>query len=322
MRYILLLLITTVVITAKGQNNYDFIVAKDGSGKFKTVQEAIDAVPHLRNNKTTIYIKNGVYKEKIIVPSTKNNIALIGEDVDSTILTYDDYASKPNSFGENVGTSGSSSFYLYGNDFYAENITFENSSGSVGQAVAMRVDGDRVVFNNCRFLGYQDTLYPHGVGSRQYYKNCYIEGTVDFIFGKGTAYFDECNIYCKANGYITAAATEKDTEYGFIFNKCKVYGDSKKETHYLGRPWRPYAMVLFKECELGNNIRKEGWNNWDNSENEKTARYYEYKNEGKGADTTNRVEWGKEINQENIGLFSIEKVFGDWDPRTVLSSSK
>ena len=173
----------------KGRH-YDFIVAQDGSGNFTSVQEAINAVPDMRKNRTFIFIKNGIYKEKLILPSTKTNVSFFGEDVEKTILVYDDYASRKNRFGEEVGTSGSASFYIYGEGFEARDITFENSAGPVGQAVAVRIDGDRVKFENCRFLGNQDTLYPHGKDSRQYYKNCYIEGTVDFIFGWSTAVFD------------------------------------------------------------------------------------------------------------------------------------
>lgn len=248
---------------------YDFIVAKDGSGDFETVQAAIDAVPHLRSNRTTIFIKAGVYKEKLILPSTKSNVSFIGEDAFKTVLTYDDYASKKNRFGENIGTSGSASFYIYGDGFEASNITFENSAGSVGQAVAVRIDGDRVKFENCRFLGNQDTLYPHGEKSRQYYKNCYIEGTVDFIFGWSTAYFEGCEIFCKSKGYITAASTLEGAAYGFVFKNCKISGSAEKGSVYLGRPWRPYAQTVFIDCELSEVIKPEGWDHWRDEEKKK-----------------------------------------------------
>ncbi|WP_010528660.1 pectinesterase family protein, partial [Thermophagus xiamenensis] len=175
----------------------DFIVASDGTGDFLTLQEAINAVPDFRKKRTVIFIKNGVYNEKLILPASKTNVTFIGEDKYKTVITHDDYASKKNRFGEEMGTTGSSSFFVFGDGFVARNITFENSAGPVGQAVAVRIDGDRVVFENCRFLGNQDTLYPHGDGSRQYYKSCYIEGTVDFIFGWSTAVFDDCEIFCK-----------------------------------------------------------------------------------------------------------------------------
>ena len=206
---------TTVLANSK---DYDFVVDKDGGGDFASIQEAINAVPNLRKQETRIFIKKGVYKEKLILASTKTNITFVGEDLINTVLTYDDFALKPNVFGEEMGTSGSSSFYVFGNGFRAENITFENSSGPVGQAVAVRADGDQVVFVNCRFLGFQHTLYPHGDRSRQYYKDCYIVGTTDFIFGWSTVVFEDCDIFSKAGGhFITAASTKEETTYGFVF---------------------------------------------------------------------------------------------------------
>lgn len=296
------------------QEQFDFTVATDGSGDFVTVQAAIDAVPHLRKKRTYILIKPGVYKEKLSLASTKTNISFIGEDVTTTILTYDDYASKLNTFGEEIGTSGSSSFFVNGDGFEAENITFENSSGPVGQAVAVRVDGDRVKFTNCRFLGFQDTLYPHGKGSRQYYKNCYIEGTVDFIFGWSTAVFEGCEIFCKRSAYITAASTEEGTDYGFVFKNCQITGTAEAHSMYLGRPWRPYAKTVFMNCDLGNLIQPEGWHNWNSAEKEKTAFYAEYKNTGASYTPTERVSWSHQLTDEEAKEYTLEKIFGDWDP--------
>ena len=193
--------------------HYDYVVAQDGSGDFFTVQEAINAVPDFRKNiRTTILIRKGTYKEKIIIPESKINVSLIGEE--GATLTNDDFANKKNVFGENMGTSGSSSCYIYAPDFYAENITFENSAGPVGQAVACFVSADRAFFKNCRFLGFQDTLYTYGKQSRQYYEDCYIEGTVDFIFGWSTAVFNRCHIHSKRDGYVTAPSTDQGKKYG------------------------------------------------------------------------------------------------------------
>jgi pectinesterase len=292
----------------------DFTVAKDGSGNFKTVQEAINAVPDFRNKVTTIYIKNGVYKEKLILPDSKNFVTFIGESVENTILTYDDYNTKKNIFGEDKGTTGSSSFFVFGNDFTAENITFENSSGPVGQAVAIRVKGDKAFFRNCRFLGYQDTLYTYGIGSRQYYKNCYIEGTIDFIFGSSVAVFEECKIFCKQNGYVTAASTPENSRYGYVFLRCEITGNAQPNTFFLGRPWRPYAKVVFIECSLGKQIKPEGWDNWGNPANEKTAMFAEYKNHGEGNQPKARVPWSKQLSAEEAGEYTKEKIFGDWKP--------
>jgi pectinesterase len=183
MKKLILCLLLTCLGMVKVYATYDMVVAADGSGNYKTVQEAINAVPDFRKVTTTIYIKNGTYKEKLNLSSSKQFIKLIGESVTNTILTYDDWAQKKNIFGEEKGTSGSASFYIYGNSFTAENITFQNTAGPVGQAVALFVAGDKAKFINCRMLGFQDTLYTYGYASRQYYYKCYIEGTVDFIFG-------------------------------------------------------------------------------------------------------------------------------------------
>ncbi|WP_258103442.1 pectinesterase family protein [Marinoscillum sp. MHG1-6] len=295
---------------------YDFTVAKDGSGDFLTVQEAIDAVPHLRKNRTVILIKSGVYKERLILPTTKTNVTFIGEGAEKTVLTYDDYASKPNRFGENMGTSGSSSFYINGDGFEAYNITFENSSGPVGQAVAVRVDGDKVKFENCRFLGFQDTLYPHGKNSRQYYKNCYIEGTVDFIFGWSTAYFEGCEIFCKSPGYVTAASTEQESEYGFVFRNCKISGSADKGSVYLGRPWRPYAQTVFINCEMSEVINRAGWDPWGSEEKKKTAYYAEHGSKGKGGKVNERVDWSFQLSADELDKYTVQKVLGGWDPNS------
>jgi len=292
----------------------DFIVAADGSGNFKTIQEAIHAVPDFRNKTTTIFIKKGIYKEKLILAASKRNVKFVGESLNETVLTYDDYAQKKNTFGEEKGTSGSSSFYIYGEGFSAENITFENSSGPVGQAVAVWAGGDKSTFVNCRFLGFQDTLYTYGANNRQYYKNCYIEGTVDYIFGAATAWFENCTLFCKKQGYITAASTADTTKYGYVFKECKIKGDAAANSFYLGRPWRPYAKVVFLKCELPDLIYPEGWNNWAKESNEKTAYYAEYKSTGKGANPAKRVSWSHQLTENEYKSYTLENVFRGWNP--------
>lgn len=291
------------------RTNYDIVVAQDGTGDFNTVQEAINAVPDFRKQPTRIFIRTGFYREKIVIPDTKHNLTLVGEDKFRTILSYNNYASKKSPFGDEIGTSGSASVYVCPDIFTAENITFENAAGPVGQAVAIIVRSDRARFHNCRFLGFQDTLYTHKAFSRQYYANCYIEGTVDFIFGASTAYFEECEIVCKGNGYVTAASTPKEAPFGYVFHKCMITGEQAGSFH-LGRPWRPYAHVAFIECELGGVIKPEGWNNWNNKENESTARYVEYGNYGKGAATGARVEWSHQLTDTQAENYSKEKVLG------------
>lgn len=301
---------------------YDLIVAQDGSGTYKTVQEAINAVPDFRKAMTTIYIKNGVYKEKLNLSASKQFIRLIGEDVEKTILTFDDWAQRKNSFGEEKGTSGSASFYVYGNNFTAENITFQNTAGPVGQAVALFVAGDKARFIHCRMLGFQDTLYTYGYGSRQYYYQCYIEGTVDFIFGSATAVFEDCEIFCKKGGYITASSSPDTSAYGYVFLNSRITGDAPDGSFYLGRPWRPYAKTVFLNCHLSKVINAEGWNNWGKESNEKTAYYAEYNSRGPGAAPGKRVRWSHQLDATGAQHFSVDKVLNGWDPRKEITDKK
>lgn len=303
--------------------DYNFVVAQDGSGDFTTVQAAINAVPDYRKaGPTRIYIKKGIYKEKIVIAESKQNVQLIGED--GAVLTYDDYAQKPNIFGEGKGTSGSGSIYIFGPDFFAENITFENTSGPVGQAVACHVAGDRAVFRRCRFLGFQDTLYTFGENTREYYEDCYIEGTVDFIFGKATAVFNRCELRSKrTGGFLTAPATPQGSNYGYVFYDCKLTADEGVEAGsvWLSRPWRPYGKTVFIRCEMGQHIRPEGWNNWGKTDNERTAYYAEYQCYGKGADTSRRVAWSHQLKDANAYVMTnILKGADGWNP--LLSTEK
>lgn len=315
----LMMLITLSVKAA----DYNFVVAQDGSGDFTTVQAAINAVPDYRKaGPTRIYIKKGMYKEKIVIAESKQNVQLIGED--GAVLTYDDYAQKPNIFGEGKGTSGSGSVYIFGPDFFAENITFENTSGPVGQAVACHVAGDRAVFRRCRFLGFQDTLYTFGENTREYYEDCYIEGTVDFIFGKATAVFNRCELRSKrTGGFLTAPATPQGSNYGYVFYDCKLTADEGVEAGsvWLSRPWRPYGKTVFIRCEMGQHIRPEGWNNWGKTDNERTAYYAEYQCYGKGADTSRRVAWSHQLKDANAYVMTnILKGADGWNP--LLSTEK
>lgn len=315
----LMMLITLSVKAA----DYNFVVAQDGSGDFTTVQAAINAVPDYRKaGPTRIYIKKGIYKEKIVIAESKQGVQLIGED--GAVLTYDDYAQKPNIFGEEKGTSGSGSIYIFGPDFMAENITFENTSGPVGQAVACHVAGDRAVFRRCRFLGFQDTLYTFGENTREYYEDCYIEGTIDFIFGKATAVFNRCELRSKrTGGFLTAPATPQGSNYGYVFYDCKLTADEGVEAGsvWLSRPWRPYGKTVFIRCEMGQHIRPEGWNNWGKTDNERTAYYAEYQCYGKGADTSRRVAWSHQLKDANAYVMTnILKGADGWNP--LLSTEK
>lgn len=306
------------------------IVAADGSGHFTSVQEAVDQIPDDNKERVIIYIKNGIYKEKLHI--NKPFVKLLGEDPEKTILTYDDAARKLLDNGEEMGTFRSYSTFIGGDDFIAENITFENSAGRgdlVGQALAIYVKGDRAVFRNCRFLGHQDTLFTGPlpgeaatVSSRQYYERCTIVGDVDFIFGSATAVFNQCEIISldrnkDVNGYITAASTPADKEYGYVFLDCKLTSDAAPNTVYLGRPWRPYSNVCFINCWMGEHIKAEGWHNWGKEENEKTARYYEYNSSGPGGNMEQRVSWSKILTDEEAKKYTISQILsGDdgWNP--------
>ena len=299
------MLLVSIVSAYATERKYDFVVAQDGSGDFTTIQEAINAVPDFRKaNRTNILIKKGNYKEKLIIPECKIKLTLTGED--GAVITYDDYASKPNRFGEEKSTSGSASCYIYAPDFIAENLTFENSSGPVGQAVACFVSGDRAIFRKCRFLGCQDTLYTYGYPTRQYYEDCYIEGTV---------VFNRCQIHSRGKGYVTAPATPEDSKYGYVFHDCKLTAENGVTNVPLSRPWRPYAQAIFINCDLGKHISPAGWNNWGKESNEKTVTYAEYNSTGEGANPSARVPYSRQLSDPTP--YAITTVLaGDdgWNP--------
>ncbi len=290
--------------------NYDFVVAPDGSGNFTSVQKAIDACKAFPDNRITIFVKNGIYKEKLVVPSCNTQLSIIGESIDKTIITFDDYFDKINR-GRN-STFYTSTLKVEANDFTLENITVENTAGPVGQAVALHIEGDQCIFRNCRFLGFQDTVYAAGRFSRMLFTNCYIEGTTDFIFGEATALFNQCTIHCKGDSYITAASTAEGKPFGFVFRNCKLTANDGIKKVYLGRPWRIYAKVAFLHCEMDTFIQPEGWHNWDKPEAEKTTFFAEYKDTGSGASLSKRVSWSHQLTDVEAATFTAENVLGDW----------
>ena len=267
-----------------------------------------------------IFIKNGVYREKLVIPSWKTNISLVGEHRDSTIITNNDYSGKAyasgrDAFGRDKFTTYNSyTVLVQGNDFRAENLTIENSSGRVGQAVALHVEGDRAQVKNCKLLGNQDTLYTGTEGSRQYYNHCLIQGTTDFIFGEATAVFDHCVIRSLSNSYITAASTRPGLKYGYVFMHCNLVADTAARKVFLGRPWRPYAKTVFLFSEMGDHIVPQGWDNWRNPENEKTVLYAEYKNTGPGAQPQKRVSWSRQLSKKEAKKYTLKNIFGGWVP--------
>jgi len=298
-----------------------FTVSKDGSGNFKTIQEAINAVRDLSQVQVKIFIKNGIYHEKIVVPSYKTKVSLIGESKEGTIITNNDYTGKAFPGKDLLGRDKFMTFTSYtilvqGDDFVAENLTIENTAGRVGQAVALHIEGDRSIINNCKLLGNQDTLYTATENSRQYYKDCYIEGTTDFIFGEATCVFQNCTIKSLTNSYITAASTRPGQAFGYVFFDCKLISDSATKV-FLGRPWRPNAKTVFINTEMGSHILPVGWDNWRDTANEKTVFYAEYNSKGPGANAAGRAKWSRQLSGKELQNYTLENIFREqrvWIP--------
>ncbi|TCT14883.1 pectinesterase [Natranaerovirga pectinivora] len=311
----------------------DIIVSLDGSGNYTSIQLAIDAASQYKDETVRILIKNGTYKEKLFIE--QSNIELIGESKDKTIITYNDYGKKE--FGEELmGTFRSYTVFIGGDHFKAENITFENSAGPgtiVGQAIAVYANGDQAVFNNCKFLGSQDTLFTgplplkeiipggfKGPGEHlerkptcQLYSNCYIKGDIDFIFGSSKTVFYKCVIEAidrnmKENAYITAPSTPANQDYGYVFIECDLISDAKEETVYLGRPWRNEGKVAYINCWMDKHIHREGWHNWNKVEAEATVEFVEYNSKGPGAKLESRAKWAKVLSEVEARKYSIEKI--------------
>lgn len=312
----ILTLLTIMLATATGTlaaDKYDnpdtIVVSRDGTGEFRTIGEAIEVCRAFMDYHKVIYVKRGVYKEKLIVPQWLTNIEILGEDRDATVITYDDHANIPNpATGRGIGTFRTYTVKVEGNSITFRNITIENNAARLGQAVALHTEGDRLVFVNCRLLGHQDTVYTGVAGTRLFFRDCYIEGTTDFIFGPSTAWFENCEIRSRADSYITAASTPKDRPYGYIFNRCRLTADANVTKVYLGRPWRDYGYTLFIDCEMGRHIRPEGWHHWQ-KERQQTARYMEYGNSGEGAATDRRATWTRRLTKKEAAKITMEEVF-------------
>lgn len=274
-----------------GRYSQTIVVAQDGTGDYKTINEALKKLRGDLEEPVRIFIKDGRYDEKILVNNTLKNVTIEGESRKGTVITHGDYVSL-----NNMGTSGSYTMRVDGNNITLKNLTIENTAGHVGQAVALHTTGDKIHVIDCDILGNQDTLYATGHNSRDLFDNCYIEGTVDFIFGAATALFRGCHLHAKRDGYLTAASTPKENAVGYVFDHCKVTADPEARNVHLGRPWRPYASTFFIHCDLPKEINPAGWHNWGKEENEKTARYGEYKCSGEGAKEEKRVGWRKTLN--------------------------
>lgn len=301
-------------ITGMAASQYDnpdtIVVSRDGTGQFRTVDEAIEVCRAFMDYHKVIYVKNGTYKEKLVIPAWLQNIEICGESKEGTIITWDDHANiKIPGTDRNMGTFRTYTVKVDGSMITFKNITIENNAAKLGQAVALHTEGDKLVFVNCRILGNQDTIYTGRAGTRLFFKDCLIEGTTDFIFGPSTAWFENCDIFSRTNSYITAASTPKDVAIGYVFNNCRLTCAEGVDKVYLGRPWRDYGYTLFMNCDMGKHIRPEGWHHWQ-KERMSTARYLEYNNKGEGAATANRATWSKQLTKKEAAKITIENVFG------------
>lgn len=328
--FLLLIVSATARVMAQGPvYPKELTVTQDGSADNKTIYGTIQAaVNSVRDfgQKVTIHIKKGIYHEKLVVPAWKTQITLIGEDKDNTVITNADYSGKPNPGGKDMfglpkfSTYTSYTVQVQGDDFTAENLTIENTAGRVGQAVALDVEADRCRFINCRLLGNQDTLYTSNENSRQYYKDCYIEGTTDFIFGEATCVFQSCTIRNLTPSFATAASTTVRQKFGFVLFDCKLIADTGIHKAYLGRPWRSFAKTVYIRCELGKHITPEGWNPWKGDaifpDKDKTAFYAEYKSTGPGANPEARAKWSHQLTDKEVKEYTLANIFKEWSPLT------
>jgi pectinesterase len=289
----------------------DSIVAADGSGQYRSIQEAIMATPPSvdAQHPWVIHIKPGTYHEILYAQREKRFIALRGEDPENTIITYGLSASLKGLDGKPIGTFRTPTVTVDADDFTIENLTLTNSAGAVGQALALRVDGDRCIFRHCRFIGWQDTIFANR--GRQLFDRCTIAGCTDFIFGGATSFFDRCDIHILGNGYIAAAATPDFQKYGMVFSNCRIVGDRPGLSTYLGRAWRAHAFTAWLNTEMSAVVNPAGWHHWN--EKDGSSRYYEYHSTGGGADVTQRVSWAQQLSDAQAAEYSVENVLAGSD---------
>ena len=278
----------TAVYSQQQQRKDTLVVTRDGTGDYRNIQEAVEAVRAFMDYTVTIYIKNGTYKEKLVIPSWVKNVQLVGESAENTIITYDDHANI-----NKMGTFRTYTVKVSGNDITFKDLTIENNAAPLGQAVALHTEGDRLMFINCRFLGNQDTIYTGSEGARLLFTNCYIEGTTDFIFGPSTALFEYCELHSKRDSYITAASTPQNIEFGYVFKNCKLTAAPGVKKVYLGRPWRPEGKTAVLDCRLGAHIAPEGFIAWNDRTDTGLASFAEADSTGPGA--AERPAWVKQL---------------------------
>ena len=317
--YVLLWCAVALALTGQAAAQFDAVVAADGTGQYKTVQSAVNAAPnYVSHGRWRILIKPGRYEGLVHVPRGKGALALVGDDPARTTITYNQTSATVGADGQAIGTFRSATMFVEGDDISIENLTIQNDAGPVGQAVALRIDGDRVVVRNSRLLGWQDTLLLNR--GRQYIEDSYIAGHVDFIFGAATAFFSRCHVHAWRDGYLTAASTPADAPHGFVFADGIVTGEPEVRT-YLGRPWRDFAQTTFLRTVMGAAVVPEGWNNWSQPAREKTVRYAEFGSSGPGAlALERRASWSRKLTQAEAARITVAAVLGGtdkWNPLAV-----
>ena len=313
---------------------YDVTVAKDGSGNFTTLQAAIDSAPSNQTTPYKIFVKRGKYIEKVNIPTAKTFIYIIGESINETIISWNDYSGK-------AGVTQIATITINGNDCAMMNITVENSWGRQNdgpQALAVQANSDRLIFKKCRFISGQDTFMANGNGRRQYFSNCYFDGNTDFIYGSAIAAFDSCVIFCRdrldgsAGGYFTAADTPPLQTYGYVFRNCLLPLNNGTTTYTLGRPWgndvQPYSSktkVVFLNCRMGKNISPQRWSPWSAATDTTVITYAEYNTmyfNGTPVDLSKRLSWTQQFDSAMAAPYFINSnLFGTWDPCTTLASA-
>jgi pectinesterase len=307
---LLALLAAPAIGTANNDIQYRIVVAKDGSGDFKSIQQAVNSARSFPDRRITVYVKNGVYTEKVKIHEWNTLLSLLGESREGTIIAWGDHFKKIK-LGRN-STFHTATLQVDGDDFRAENLTVKNTAGPVGQGIALAANADRASFRNTGFIGNQDTLYLTGAGKRLYFSDCYIEGTTDFIFGRATALFENCRLHSKADSFITAASTPEGIEYGFVFRNCTLTAAEGVSKVYLGRPWRPYARTVFIDTEMGAHILPEGWSTWSGQAGPETENvfYAEHANTGPGAAAGKRIGWSRQLSKRQARHYTAENILG------------
>lgn len=299
---VLWLLFALSSLATKSSSSKVIKVDPSGKGDFKTIQAAVDSVPTNNNQEIVISIEPGTYREKVTVPVDKPFVTMSGSSSGSTVITW--------SSGRNLVYSAT--LTVLAPNFVGKSLTIENTFGPSAQAAALRVSGDKTAFYACRMLSFQDTLLDDR--GRHYYKDCYIEGGTDFICGSGFSLFDNCHLHSTSAqaGVITAhMRTSAAENTGFFFVNCKITGAG---TTLLGRPWGPYARVVFAKTNMSKEIVPEGWEDWNNPDNQRTTYFAEFENPGPGGNGPQRVKWSHQLSSDEAAPFMTQSLINgqDW----------